>query len=67
MADAKVPRASFSLEREYQELLNDLAKEERRTMTEVLRMLIDFYAVTKGRAPINPVDPKTFTPVLEMT
>lgn len=66
MADTKIPRASFSLEKEYQDLLNNLAKGERRTMTEVLRMLIDFYAVTKGHEPINPVDPKTFTPAREL-
>lgn len=66
MADGKIPRASFSLEKEYQDLLSELAKGERRTMTEVLRMLIDFYAVTKGRTPINAVDPKTFSPVPEL-
>jgi len=65
MADTKIPRASFSLEKEYQDLLKGLAEGERRTMTEVLRMLIDYYAVTKGQEPINPVDLKTFSPVRE--
>lgn len=67
MADNKIPRASFSLEKEYQDLLKELAEAERRTMTEVLRMLIDFYAVQKGLDPVNSVDPKTFTPVWELT
>lgn len=66
MSDTKIPRMSFSLEKEYQELLKGIAEGERRTMTEVLRMLIDFYAVTKGYEPVNSVDPKTFTPVREM-
>lgn len=61
-----VNRASFSLEPEYRDMLRRIAYEERRTQTEILRMLIDFYADAKGYGAINPIDPKTFSPVLEM-
>lgn len=62
----KPPRASFSLEKEYQELFKEITFKTRRNMTDELRMMIDARAMGLGLEPINPVDPKSSGPILEM-
>ena len=41
MAESTLRRASFSLEEEHRELLNKIAKLDRRSMTEEMRIKID--------------------------
>lgn len=55
MAKRKVNRASFSLEDEYQDLLDRIAKMGRRNKTDELRILIDMRAEDLGLDPITPV------------
>lgn len=66
MAKMKIPRASYSLEEEYQELFREITERTRRSMTDELRMMIDARAMALGITPINPVDPKSFGLTLEM-
>lgn len=62
----KVPRASFSLEEEYQELFRAITEKTRRSMTDELRMMLDARAEALGMEPISRVDPKYSGPTLEM-
>lgn len=62
---AKVNRASFSLEDEYQELFRQITVKTRRSMTDELRMMIDARAMALGMTPISPVDPKSSGLTLE--
>lgn len=66
MTKTKIPRASYSLEEEYQDLFREITERTRRSMTDELRMMIDARATSLGLDPINPVDPKSFGPILEM-
>jgi len=61
-----VKRASFSLEDEYQETLKKIAAKTRRTMTEELRLMINFRAQSLGIAPVEQIDPKSLASALEM-
>ncbi len=63
---ARVPRASYSLEEEYQELFREITERTRRSMTDELRMMIDARAAALGLDPVNPVDPKSFGLTPEM-
>ena len=62
---AKVNRASFSLEDEYQELFRQITQKTRRSMTDELRIMIDARAMALGMSPVNPVDPKSSGLTLE--
>ena len=62
---AKVNRASFSLEDEYQELFRQITLKTRRSMTDELRIMIDARAMALGMTPVNPVDPKSSGLTLE--
>ena len=62
---AKVNRASFSLEDEYQELFREITLRTRRSMTDELRIMIDARAMALGMTPVNPVDPKSSGLTLE--
>lgn len=62
---APVKRASFSIEDEYQDLFKRIAKATRRNMTDELRVMLDARAQTLGIEPINPVDPKSLSLLLE--
>jgi hypothetical protein len=59
MASKKPPRASFSLELEYQELFRKISDKTRRNMTDELRVMLDARAIALGLEPIAPVDPKS--------
>lgn len=61
----KVPRVSYSLEKEYHELFKAVAAKTRRSMTDELRMMIDARAMVLGLEPLNEVDPKSFAPTWE--
>lgn len=63
----KGTRATYSLEQDYQDLLRLIATKTRRSMTDELRIMLDARAAALGIKPINPVDPKSFSPILEMT
>lgn len=54
MAEDKVHRASFSLEPEYIELLDQIAKKQRSNKTVELRRMIDAAAMALGLTPIAP-------------
>lgn len=54
----KINRASFSLEPEYQALLDNIAGVMRSNKTIELRRMIDERAVQLGLTPIAPVLPK---------
>lgn len=56
--NTKVNRASFSLEPEYQQLLDSIARTMRSNKTIELRRMIDERAVQLGLCPIAPVSPK---------
>lgn len=51
----RVNRASFSLEPEYRELLDKIAKRMHSNMTVELRRMIDERAESLGLKPISPV------------
>jgi uncharacterized protein (DUF1778 family) len=51
-------RMSFRFEEEYKKLLEEIAKIERRSMTDELRLLIDKRAVELGLTPVYPVEGK---------
>ena len=44
---------SYSLESEYQELLKKIAEQNRRTMTEEVRIMIDHRALAMGLEPVR--------------
>lgn len=60
-------RVAYSMEPDYQELLRDITRVTRRSMSEELRMLIDARAQILGLTPVNVVDPKSSAPFLETT
>ena len=66
MSTKRPPRPSFSLEPEYAELFREIATQTRRSMTDELRLMLDARAMALGLEPINPVDPKSSAPALEM-
>jgi len=54
MEEKKVSRASFSLEEEYRDLLQEIATMERRSMTDEMRLMIDRKAEELGLKPVAP-------------
>lgn len=57
MEEKRVNRVSFSLEEEYRDLLQRIATIERRSMTDVMRLLIDRRAEELGLEPVAPTIP----------
>jgi hypothetical protein len=55
----KPHRASYSLEAAYRNLLGNIARKTRRSMTDELRIMIDQRAVQVGLEPIGDVDPNS--------
>jgi hypothetical protein len=65
---AEVKRASYSLDKDYQEKLKEIASKSRRSMTEELRLMINWRAQTIGIEPVEQIDPKfsASVPVMAM-
>lgn len=63
----RISRMTYSLEPDYQDLFRRITAKTRRSLTDELRLMLDARAETLGIEPINPVDPKSFSPTLEMT
>jgi hypothetical protein len=59
MKSQKIHRASFSLEGAYRNLLANIARKTRRSMTDEMRIMIDQRAVQVGLEPVGEVDPNS--------
>lgn len=54
----RVDRFTFSLGQDYRELLDSIASVERRSFTDILRLMIDRRAKELGLTPVQEIDPK---------
>jgi ribonucleotide reductase beta subunit family protein with ferritin-like domain len=52
-------KMSFRFEEQYKQLLEEIAKLDRRTMTDEIKLLIDKRAVELGLEPVYPLAKKT--------
>ena len=59
MSDGKGSRMSFRFDDKYKELLDEIAKLDRRSMTDEMKILIDKRAVELGLEPAYPLTKKT--------
>jgi hypothetical protein len=65
LMEQKRKRASYSLETDYQDLFEEIAKKRRMTMTALLRIWIDKEAYELGMTPLAPINPKFMASILK--
>jgi hypothetical protein len=65
LMEQKRKRASYSLETDYQDLFEEIAKKRRMTMTALLRIWIDREAYELGMTPLAPINPKFTASILK--